>query len=1243
MRLVQLGRLLCLVLLLAPLPAAAATYTMTTITSNWIDASTHNKITANSAPYKFTAGAGCGSTPPTLDDVISNSIPIGFGFMYGGVVFNNLQVMTNGRLQFGNATCGYGTAAVGPPQTFPYGYPDASMNYTMRIYGGDLDATVKRSAATDPGDSVTGYPTTCTDRNSCYISYAMIGTAPNRSFIVTWNNLPEWVNSTQTAGNFNLQIILQENGEFVYQYGVTNYASTGRAQVGWQVDTQDYEVSQVGLPPSGTAFKYFIPRPVAEYRMEQPIWTGSAGEILDTSGYGRHATRVGTPDTVPNAPGYICRGASIPSNANANTIDAINTPINVITDLGSSGTITFWYKPVAWSGASAKAAMLFDATTANNEWFYLAKTMSGATPQLRFVVRDSSGTSRVVTATTPALNASGSVHVGVTWSFNPLVAANSDFVRIYVNGVKAAETVFTTAAGISASLGSLHIGDNRSTFVENIEYGRSANGVIDEFRAYNYGAALGLILRDMNQSNVCLDHYAIQHAGTGFTCNANQVTIQAHTGAEGVVVMPNNTTMVRLSTNTGLGDWTLISGYGSLNNGTANDGQATYIFNGEYQAVFGLTHTVAGTVNINVTDGQIIESASEDPNLVLSSCGLASLNACEKTTPQCVPQKPATNLYDHLFTKLSDTAFDLDFVALKTDGTLDTGFNGLVSVSLLGNLSTVTVNTSTNCPTAASTATISLGNVTFASGRATKTVSATAFSSVGPNYRAFKDVRVHFTCTLANCGQDMNVCSTDNFAVRPQVLTVGVTKSDGVSALNNASFSTGTPSLMAGKDFLITATGVAGYNGAPTIKRTVAAQTVASHLSTTDYVGNLRDASGADPISLGSATVTTGRATGTVQYHDYGQFQLKAGAVRDSVFAAADGANGDCVVGSSSNSASAGKYGCDVANQADTSLFGRFYPSYFTASGTLTPACVGGNSSYFGQPFVLTYSVSAKSFPNPQLADSVTMTRYNANVVSVGLYDGTGATDLAGNITPSPSLGAWANGIFAPTVTSDTYTRGAAPAAPVDAGYVVIRAIDPDGATIGRATAAQTTVSDTDFKTGTPVCAAGCTHKKLSGVPTLLRYGRLSLGNANGSELLNLPLVMRLQYWAGATQGWQNNAADTCTLINASDFAFSFPGAGNNLAACETAITLSGTAPNYIPTLSKPGAGNAGWTDITLNLGALAAGNRCVAIGAAGPAATTANAPWLQFNWTGAVGNPVARATFGVYKSGPVIHRREMY
>ena len=160
-----------------------------------------------------------------------------------------------------------------------------------------------------------------------------------------------------------------------------------------------------------------------------------------------------------------------------------------------------------------------------------------------------------------------------------------------------------------------------------------------------------------------------------------------------------------------------------------------------------------------------------------------------------------------------------------------------------------------------------------------------------------------------------------------------------------------------------------------------------------------------------------------------------------------------------------------------------------------------------------------------------------------------------------------------------------------------------------------------------------------------IRLGRLKLDNANGSELLPLPVPLGLQYWQGT--GWQSNPTDTCTAVAASDFAFAFPAGNatkaNNLAACETAITVAGSAPSYTVSLSAPGAGNDGWADLTLNLGASAAGNRCTTVGGVGSAATTSNAPWLTYNWTGTLGNPTARATFGVFKSGPVIFRREKY
>ena len=156
------------------------------------------------------------------------------------------------------------------------------------------------------------------------------------------------------------------------------------------------------------------------------------------------------------------------------------------------------------------------------------------------------------------------------------------------------------------------MGDNRGLGGQGGS-GNSADGSIDEFRAYNT-EGIALVVRDMNLSQAgCLSHYAVSHSGSGLTCQQSTITITAHDLNHGNIVMPNNTTQIQLGTSNGLGDWSLVAGYGQLNNGAANDGVATYLFNGEYQAVFALSSGTAASITVNVTDGQFTESASEDP------------------------------------------------------------------------------------------------------------------------------------------------------------------------------------------------------------------------------------------------------------------------------------------------------------------------------------------------------------------------------------------------------------------------------------------------------------------------------------------------------------------------------------------------------------------------------------------------------------------------------------------------------
>ena len=70
-----------------------------------------------------------------------------------------------------------------------------------------------------------------------------------------------------------------------------------------------------------------------------------------------------------------------------------------------------------------------------------------------------------------------------------------------------------------------------------------------------------------------------------------------------------------------------------------------------------------------------------------------------------------------------------------------------------------------------------------------------------------------------------------------------------------------------------------------------------------------------------------------------------------------------------------------------------------------------------------------------------------------------------------------------------------------------------------------------------------------------------------------------------------------------------------------------------------------GGYDLALNLGVSATGNACTSVNAGSgfsSAASTTATPWLQHNWSGTVGNPAARASFGVFKS-PIIYGRENY
>jgi MSHA biogenesis protein MshQ len=161
-----------------------------------------------------------------------------------------------------------------------------------------------------------------------------------------------------------------------------------------------------------------------------------------------------------------------------------------------------------------------------------------------------------------------------------------------------------------------------------------------------------------------------------------------------------------------------------------------------------------------------------------------------------------------------------------------------------------------------------------------------------------------------------------------------------------------------------------------------------------------------------------------------------------------------------------------------------------------------------------------------------------------------------------------------------------------------------------------------------------------------LRSGRIHLLNAYGSELLDLPVTMRAEYWNG--NAWALNSVDSCT--------------GDTTLNVNNAVTIALTKVTLDPTKTcvwdsgSPGLSGSGCASAAtaskkytegatpsvgfvgdFNLWLKAPGNSS---GAVDVSATVPS--WLRYNWTGTVANPAARATFGIYKS-PFIYLRENY
>ncbi len=1162
------------VCLLFPAGALAGSYGYAQIPLAWIDNTAHTDVT-----WGGSAQCAAWNSAPVDDDGTA-PINIGFNFTYGATVYTQLRINANGRLQFGNNYCGYGTQTIGPPPTYPYNYPDANMNNTMRVYGADFCPS--------------GAPAPCSGR----VTYTPtpMGVAPNRQFVVTWSQMKEW-NSGSSL--FNVQMILYETGDFVYQYKDIANISQGVGQIGYQLTTSDYGLADMTTINSlaYSSLRFFKPTPpLAEYRLDECLGTtatnaGSGGAAYDGALVGGvtvgQAGRLCTADSFNGSTGYISLPASFPKLGSASGY--------------TSFTIAAWIN----SNNAAKTGQRIYVDDQNNTGGFAISLGDGGTGMVRFFSRN----------VNPVIFDSPAVVTSGNWYF--VVATHDATTRtrrlmLYsAGGSMLTDSTQTYIGTWGSDAGTAAIGGENLASTENSSNFRF-DGRIEELQIYSR------VLADTEIAAIFTNEVqGLQRDGSMRicpVCNATLGNFNAFDTGTGTV-----SGVIR----TKIAGTTLAASSGNITVASLSGG-ALSAFTGNTTVQFldtRATCSVAGSAN--------------------GCCNDAIVTAGW-------PVNPATSGWPVITT------------------TQDAGLAAF----------TLTFSAQTNLPLPTITPANAWSKVRL------KIINASDATKYG--------------------------CSNDAFAIRPSYInTVGALAQDADWQTNGNGRSLNN---------LAAAGGIVHAAGKPFSLSGLTARN-AANAATTNYRGNPTLVPGnlvlPDPTYCTASGYTCLPGTFTVGSWVYGSYPTfggvlsstsaaysEAGAfsweVEDRSFADIDAAD----------STKAQRY-----FRSNAVIYsGRFVPASYQLINLNTPqlqaACAAGGFTYLGQTFgydttpsvavkamsgaaipvpttdylgalgsggiwklatPLAYSSAACTAPTQtcatvrQSGTTRFTTTYALGSATPG-WDGSNLASQTGNATiVSGNNGA---GVLA-FGASDKLTLYRNPATPqtsyTAAATLALQLDDYSEAGLVTPTPASTTCATSPGIAGNPTCISGtvaATAAPFFNSGSIFRYGRLWLGNAYGSELLDIRMPVKVQYWTGT--GWATNTLDSCTSLPSSAIAlgnYLAPPAGTALSTANmgtahrpgSAITLASGIGTIM--LAKPNPSATGSFDVVLNLGngVTNAGSKSCEPAAfdatyVGGTAPATSLTYLSGNWCGAAYDkaPSARVKLGSPKA-PYVYLRERY
>jgi len=1116
-------------------------------------------------------------------------VNIGFTFYLGETGYNQVTITSNGALHFG------------ANQGFHKDYSNEALPITGFVSGPGFE---------EPADRViAGYWDDLEPGSGGTVRYGILGTAPNRRFVVSWEGVPRY-NSPLTS--YTLQIVLYENGDVRFRYG-NDDVNGSSATIGIEVNDTDF-----------TEYSYNTFNAIND--STDILWTRELPTLLSAQTDCSDNTKVTVTFAAPISPARgqdpnnftINNGITVISAnlINSTTVELTTTPLNsgVVYTLTTStptqsinfqhGTLTTntfadQFNSVSYGNNDGTSAFTGNWIESGDDGSPSGGNITISNNQLRLDDRPNSGGRPSIER---EVDLSG--YTNATLSFDYATSGNlepSDEFHIDIS----------TDGGTNWTLLASFTNDVSGTFNQDISAYISPNTRV-RFQVFrNYGGpnefmAIDNLLISANTYIPCnlIDHYRLSFSSPVVTCERANITVTAEDASNNAILIPAGTTLT-MSTDIANDGWTNPAGAAS----------ASYTLPADANSViFQLAKLTPATLEIDVIDNNGSTEIRTPDSDFIDFVDAAFRFYGDGTVD---------NIGDQIAGKPSDIAPNNQTVTIRAIQT-DPATGRCEALLSPG---TVNIGLAYQCTNPASCA-IASGGMNINGSTAINDVNsgytpvpitfdATGTGTLNFNYFDVGQIQLAAQAALP-VGSSGNVTvsgSSNPFIVSPFGFDIAVNGdpyaddgNDPVYTTAGAAFQTTIRSVLwqaaddldndgipdpfvdTDGDGIPDSGGDLSDNG---VTPNIAAIAGSIALSpTAQVVTNNNGTLGVNSINFSSFDAPGNPGAGTYTFNqswsEVGILQLDA---------------------LSTNFMGSGR------NASGRRInIGRFRPDNFLL--TINPiAAQCGTFTYGGFNDGINPGLNKQG----QLFTlSGTITARNAANVTTNNYQGVFAKLQSGDINAQAfnvTAGANASGTLNFTSAPLNFAGGSSAFSDAASHYqfdTLAGAFD---------LRADLTATDSD----------GASSGVVNSNSVNMRLGRLRLLDAYGPEFVDLEMRLQAEYFDGAN--WVLNSADSCSVYIDSDASFVAGSYTDQLNPGETNIFAPNLQQNLLNGISalgnglwfsSPGAGNFGSVQVEVNLGAQ---------------------PWLQFDWTGdnAIDNATAGLHFGYYRgSDRVIYWQEI-